>query len=154
MAAPIPDRRQTVKQSEESERHEQTKADAEKTRIRLRSRSTFVGKVENFKCVIYGLFFFIFVFSIQMTVNKCSISKFADDRIRTVDLWCRKRPLYQLSHNQCPPKVILSFCFSHTKTRLICSIRKKVHISVNIYESLPTGRPAGGAHKGFTSNPK
>ena len=27
---------------------------------------------------------------------------FADDWIRTVDLWCRKRPLYQLSHNHCP----------------------------------------------------
>ena len=37
--------------------------------------------------------FFIFVFSIQLTVNW----------IRTADLWCRKRPLYQLSHNHfCP----------------------------------------------------
>ena len=27
---------------------------------------------------------------------------FADDWIRTADLWCRKRPLYQLSHNHCP----------------------------------------------------
>ena len=43
------------------------------------------------------LFFFIFVFSIQLTVNKCSIN-FADDWIRTADLWYRKRPLYQLSH--------------------------------------------------------
>ena len=43
------------------------------------------------------LFFFIFVFSIQSTVNKCSIN-FANDWIRTADLWYRKRPLYQLSH--------------------------------------------------------
>ena len=27
---------------------------------------------------------------------------FANDWIRTADLWCRKRPLYQLSHNHCP----------------------------------------------------
>ena len=25
-----------------------------------------------------------------------------DDLIRTMDLWCWKRPLYQLSHNHCP----------------------------------------------------
>ena len=42
-------------------------------------------------------FLFIFVFSTQLTVNKCSIN-FADDWIRTADLWYRKRPLYQLSH--------------------------------------------------------
>ena len=28
---------------------------------------------------------------------------FADDWIRTADLWCRKRPLFQLSHKHCPP---------------------------------------------------
>ena len=27
-----------------------------------------------------------------------------DDWSRTADLWCRKRPLYQLSHNHCPSK--------------------------------------------------
>ena len=47
------------------------------------------------KCAI---FFFIFVFSIQLTVNKCSIN-FANDWIWTADLWRWKRPLYQLSHN-------------------------------------------------------
>ena len=40
------------------------------------------------KGAICGLFFFIIVFSIQLTLNKCS---FADDWIRTADLWCRKR---------------------------------------------------------------
>ena len=30
------------------------------------------------------------------------IINFADDWIRTADLWCRKQPLYQLSHNHCP----------------------------------------------------
>ena len=48
-------------------------------------------------------FSFIFVFSIQLTVNKCSIYKFLhDDWIRTADLWYRKRPLYQLRHDHCP----------------------------------------------------
>ena len=42
-------------------------------------------------------FFFIFVFSIQLTVNKCSIN-FADDWIWTADLWYWKRPVYQLSY--------------------------------------------------------
>ena len=37
---------------------------------------------------IPGLFFFIFVFSIQLKVNKI-----ADDRIRTADLWHRKQPI-------------------------------------------------------------
>ena len=41
-----------------------------------------------------GRFFFIFIFSIQLTVN---IQKY--DWIRTADLWSRK--LYQLSHNNC-----------------------------------------------------
>ena len=27
---------------------------------------------------------------------------FADDWIRTMDIWCWKQPLYQLSHNHCP----------------------------------------------------
>ena len=49
-------------------------------------------------------FCFIFVFSIQLTVNKqmFNIFIFADDWIRTADLWNWKRPLYQLSHNHCP----------------------------------------------------
>ena len=46
-------------------------------------------------------FLFIFVFSIQLIINKCSIN-FADDWSRTADLWYRKRPLYQLSHNHFP----------------------------------------------------
>ena len=28
--------------------------------------------------------------------------KFANDWIRTTDLWCWKQQLYQLSHNHCP----------------------------------------------------
>ena len=56
-----------------------------------------------------GSFFFIFVFSIQLTVNKCSIN-FADDWIRTADLWNRKRSLYQLSHNHCPKNVDCDTC--------------------------------------------
>ena len=50
------------------------------------------------KWSIPGLFFFIFVSSNQLTENKCSIN-FADDWIRTTDLWYHERLLYQLSHN-------------------------------------------------------
>ena len=35
---------------------------------------------------------------------------FADDWIRTVDLWSRKQPLFQLSHNHCPTFDILQLC--------------------------------------------
>ena len=54
------------------------------------------------KMAIPCLFFFIFVFSIQLTVSKCSIQKFTDDWIQTAAVWCRKQQLYQLSHNHCP----------------------------------------------------
>ena len=47
-------------------------------------------------------FLFLAFFNTQLTVIKCSILKFADDWIRTEDLWNRKRPLPQLSHNHCP----------------------------------------------------
>ena len=50
---------------------------------------------------IRGLFYFIFVFSIQFTVNIVQ-NNFADDWIRTAELWSRKRQLYQLRHNHCP----------------------------------------------------
>ena len=82
---------------------------------------------------ITSKFFFIFVFSIQLTLNNCSVYKFADDWIRTADLWCRRRPLYQLSHNHCPREkmsleqasgasctTIYSSVRAHTKT--FCSI--------------------------------
>ena len=36
--------------------------------------------------------------------NKCPLQKVADEWIRTADIWCRKWPLYQLSHNHCPCK--------------------------------------------------
>ena len=65
--------------------------------------------IENLKTVlflkkwaIHGLPFFIIVFSKQMLHKK-----FADDWNWTTDLWCRKRPLYQLSHNHCPKTVLL-----------------------------------------------
>ena len=45
-------------------------------------------------------FSFIFVFSLQLTVNVKYIN-FADDWIQTSDLWSRKRPLYQLSRKHC-----------------------------------------------------
>ena len=40
---------------------------------------------------------------------------FAEDWIRTADLWNWKRPLYQLSHNHCPmkyPEFFVPFCYS------------------------------------------
>ena len=55
-------------------------------------------------------FFFIFVFSTQLTVNKCSIN-FDDGLIRTADLWYWKQLLYQLSHNHCKNLVKYSSIF-------------------------------------------
>ena len=31
--------------------------------------------------------------------------KIADDWTQTTDFWCQNQPLYQLSHNLCPPVV-------------------------------------------------
>ena len=72
---------------------------------------TFFGAIEQIfffkkKWAIPGLFLFIFVFSIQLIINKCSIN-FADDWSRTADLWYWKRPLYQLSHNHFPIFVVI-----------------------------------------------
>ena len=38
----------------------------------------------------------------QLTFSTCSVSNFADNRMRTADLWCGHRLLCQLSHNHCP----------------------------------------------------
>ena len=43
--------------------------------------------------------FFIFVFPIQLTENKMFNTNCGSDWIRTTVLWCWKRPLCQLSHN-------------------------------------------------------
>ena len=62
-------------------------------------------------CFLNGPFpasFFYFRFSSQLTAHKCSMQKFADDWIRTADLWCWKRPLYQLSPSHCP---IWTICY-------------------------------------------
>ena len=73
-------------------------------------------------CFLNGPFpasFFYFRFSSQLTAHKCSMQKFADDWIRTADLWCWKRPLYQLSYKHCPwdenitIEAFLYSCFIH-----------------------------------------
>ena len=72
-----------------------------------------------------GLFFvFIFVFGTQLTVNNCSILKFTNDWIRTADLWCRKRPHYQLyHHNHLVPqsqKFVTHFVFQAVARGVSC----------------------------------
>ena len=55
-----------------------------------------------FKLAIPGLFLFILVFLIQLTVDvqyKCLPDNYWT---QTADLWNWKRALYQLSHNHCP----------------------------------------------------
>ena len=59
------------------------------------------------KWAIPGLFFFIFVVSIQLK-EKISIKKFANDWIWTVDLWSWIWLLNQLSHNHFP--LVSNFC--------------------------------------------
>ena len=48
-----------------------------------------------FKNVPFAASFYFFFFSLQYQGN----IQFADDWIRTADLWCQKRLFYQLSHN-------------------------------------------------------
>ena len=49
---------------------------------------------------------------------------FADDWIRTADLWYRKRPLYQLSHNHCP-QFYLNFQVDLTREMTFCHSKQK-----------------------------
>ena len=80
-----------------------------------------------FKWAIHDLSFFIFVFSIQLKVNKCSL-KFADDWIRTSEFWCSKWLLCQcqLSHNHCPT----GYCFYYKS--------RKVHFHFSFLKFLKT----------------
>ena len=70
----------------------------------------------SFKWAIPGLFSLLFVFSMLFTLGSTQIFKiFAYDWFQTVNLWCWKQPLCQLSHNHCP--TCLSFC-EDTMTQL------------------------------------
>ena len=69
---------------------------------RSTNRATWPPHYSSFlRWAIPGVFFFIFVFSVFF----CTIgrSNFANDGIQTTDIWCWKRPLYQLSHHHCRP---------------------------------------------------
>ena len=61
-------------------------------------------------------FLYFRLFYKQLTVNKCSI-KVADDWIRTLVLWYRKRPLCQLRHNHC----IVFYSTKHASTNVLNS---------------------------------
>ena len=52
--------------------------------------------------------------NLQLTVNRCSTYKFPDPWIQTADLWCRKRPLCQLSNNHCPKSIAFTDVTIHT----------------------------------------
>ena len=68
----------------------------------LQSNETFFSEMGHSR----SLFLYFCLFNTQLTVNKCSIN-FADDWIRTADLWYWKQLLYQLSHNHCPSRMKL-----------------------------------------------
>ena len=51
-------------------------------------------------------FFHILTLSIQLTEKNIQY-KCCNDWIRTADLWCRKRPLYQLSYNHYPQIILI-----------------------------------------------
>ena len=53
--------------------------------------------------------------------SKRSLHIFARDWSRTADLWCQKRPLYQLSHNHCPMRK----SFGSTEVQLLCFHQRK-----------------------------
>ena len=64
---------------------------------------------------IPGLFFFNFVFSIQLIVH----ITFADGWIQTADLWCWKRPLYQLRHNHFPIQILWANKKFHKRNKIL-----------------------------------
>ena len=73
-----------------------------KSKVTLWKQYYIVSQFFFLKRAILGLFFFIFVFSIQLTVNSFFIWTFCDDWISTADLWSWRLPPYQMSHNHCP----------------------------------------------------
>ena len=64
----------------------------------------------------WTLFLYFRLFYKQLIGNIGSI-KVAGDLIRTMDLWCWKRLLSQLSHNHCPSKIFIAFCVDNAKYR-------------------------------------
>ena len=57
---------------------------------------------------------------------------FADNRIRTADLWNRKRPLYQLNHNHSQnTKVFFAFTLCTPVLKLFC-----LHLPINVNSRL------------------
>ena len=58
------------------------------------------ARVHFLKRAILGLFLYFRLFNTVVSEQMFNIN-FADDWIQTVDLWYRKRLLYQLSHNHC-----------------------------------------------------
>ena len=55
-----------------------------------------------FKWTIPGHYFLYFRLFNTVDSKQMFNKKFAEDQIRTADLWCRKQPLYQPIHNHCP----------------------------------------------------
>ena len=68
---------------------------------RIKTGQMVLQKMCFFKWTIPGLFYLFssFQYSCQLMFD---IYIFADDWIRTANLWNWKQPLYQLSHNHCP----------------------------------------------------
>ena len=65
--------------------------------------------------------------TLHLTVNKCSLEKFADVLIRTADLWCRKQQ--QLSNNPCPKATTTArFCNAR-----LCYLKSKSNIGEGGY---------------------
>ena len=56
---------------------------------------------------------------------------FTNDWIRTADLWCRERLLYQLSHNHCPiVALFILYIYSEALTVIPSSVHKIVKLQL------------------------
>ena len=64
------------------------------------------------------LYFCLFYFTIGR-------QNFAGVWIWTADLWCWKRPLYQLSHNHCPNSLLANSLFGHFKVTSVLPFSAK-----------------------------
>ena len=61
---------------------------------------------------------------------------FANDCIRTTDLWSRKWPLYQLSNNHCPYLASHKFCYTLQTWKLSCNKMFSSTSPINCFRSL------------------
>ena len=89
------------------------------------------GSNSFYKWAFHGLFFFLSSFQYSW----CQI-KFSLDWIQTAYLLCQKRLLYQLSHNDCPAKKIVTTHRKTSKGHILIRWKRLLNFSTLVFEPI------------------